>query len=114
MTLPPLPANLEPNAETCAAFWAMTVPLVAAAPRPVVDRPRPLVAVKHPTIPGPTEYGESVGAEEVPEALVLTCSGCGDLTDWESIAARQDLQRRAARHAAEVHDGDVDAEGWAR
>ena len=76
-----------------------------------VDTPRVLVTVGHPTI----AWGEGQqDRAEVREALVLTCSEHGELTDWLSIPERHLLQRRARRHAGEHHDGDVDAEGWAR
>lgn len=75
-----------------------------------IDRPRPLVAVAHPTVQDYTT-GEPV---EIPEAWELTCSEHGTLTDWEDVPAKRELQRRARRHADEHHDGDVDAEGWAR
>lgn len=46
-----------------------------------------------------------------PDCLVLTCSACGDLTD--PGVPRRFLQEKASRHAQDVHDGDVDREGWA-
>lgn len=70
---------------------------------------RPVVAVCNPTVDDDT--GAPV---EVREALVVTCSSCGDLTDWESLGARRALQVQARRHAHDVHDDDVQAEGWTR
>lgn len=75
---------------------------------------RPLVAVQVATVEG--DDGKLV---ELPDCLVLTCSGCPDadgdteLTDWEPEQRRGWLQRQAYLHAQEAHDGDVDREGWA-
>lgn len=57
------------------------------------------------------EFGEPV---EIPEAIWLTCTECGELTDYESLSRRQHLIWLAKTHADEHHDGDVDAEGWTR
>lgn len=83
---------------------------MVAATVSVVDDPRPLVAVRNPQIWADTQHGYV----SVPEALVLDCSVCGELSDWESLSIRALLQHRAKTHAREVHAGDVDAEGWAR
>lgn len=109
--------ELVAHPDAVAAVRAMAVPLVFLTSAPAIDEPRPLVAVVHPVIPAAWREGvptDEATTEPVLEALVLTCSVCGDLTDWEDLPRRQDLQRRARRHAEEAHDGDVDAEGWAR
>lgn len=68
--------------------------------------PDPRVAVEHPL----------VGGEPVESLLHVTCSACGEVTDWEGTSPddRRRLQELAAAHAAETHDGLVDAVGWAR
>lgn len=73
---------------------------------------RPLVTIGHPTIPSDTPDDPEQGSVEVPEALVLTCSEHGDLTDWVSIPQRAHLRYLARAHAIEVHDEQVDAKGW--
>ncbi|MGD9797570.1 MAG: hypothetical protein AB7O29_12800 [Acidimicrobiia bacterium] len=48
--------------------------------------------------------------EEAPYEVL--CSACGPVED-PSPLPRHELQRLAYRHAWDVHDGDVDQEGWA-
>lgn len=71
---------------------------------------RALVSVEHPHGED-AEFGEPWDA---PEALVLTCTEHGELTDWESLTRRAHLQWLAKEHANSHHDGDVDAAGWSR
>lgn len=73
---------------------------------------RPLITIGHPTIPSDAPDDPEQGCVEVPEALVLTCSEHGELTDWASIPERAHLRYLARTHTLEVHDGDVDAKGW--
>lgn len=70
---------------------------------------RPLVRVGAPILED-LEFGEDV---KIDEALVLACSDCGDLTDWKDKGSRHLLQLAAYQHARDVHEGDVDREGWA-
>lgn len=51
----------------------------------------------------------------LPDDLELTCSECPEFgVDYEhkGRSTRNRLARQAHRHAEEVHDGDVDREGW--
>lgn len=79
---------------------------------------RPLVTVTHPRIPVVAVGGgypdPDDRTEAVLEALVLSCSEHGELTDWASLPERHQLQYLARRHADVEHDGDVDTEGWTR
>lgn len=75
---------------------------------------RPLVSVKHPSVMSDTPDDPERASVEVPEALILTCSEHGELTDWCSLTARAHLQWKARKHADDEHDGDVDAAGWKR
>lgn len=74
--------------------------------------PDPRVAVEHPRV---TKW-DGPGTDEVTSLLHVTCSSCGEVTDWESNTDddRHRLQELAKVHANEVHDGLVDAVGWAR
>lgn len=72
----------------------------------------PRVAVEHPSVPHVLSDVRVV----VDDLLHVTCSECGDLTDYETNDedGRHRLQRIAKTHAEETHDGLVDAVGWAR
>lgn len=74
---------------------------------------RPLVRVAHPEVPDYTDPGHLV---EMPDLLYVHCSVCDVVADYDDARepVRARLQQLAAAHAREVHDGDVDAEGWAR
>lgn len=91
---------------------------IPAAPAPdrarITTATRALVAIRHPRVEALVPTGEPDGRATIREALEVTCSTCGDLTDWESIGDRPALIVLARRHAHDHHDDDVDAEGWTR
>jgi hypothetical protein len=72
--------------------------------------PDPVVRVAQPVV-WPEGSRKPVA---MPDMLVVDCSRCGLLTDWRSTEEREQLQRIAARHGDEEHDGLVEAVGWAR
>jgi hypothetical protein len=73
----------------------------------------PTVAVTHPLVPDYTDPGQLVQMDDL---LFVDCTRCGPVTDYDDARpeARTRLQQLAKRHADEVHDGLVHAEGWAR
>lgn len=87
------------------------------SPTPYDD---PTVAIRHPVI------GAHDGTDvEVDDALVVICSTCGEVSDWEpvsgqeppkpaDVATRANLRHIAKDHASLVHDGLVAAEGWVK
>lgn len=81
-------------------------------PAPVEVKPDARVAVEHPTV---TVQGTDE-IVEVPQLLHVTCSEHGELTDWETTSdeVRQRFQIEAKAHAQLVHDGLVEAIGWAK
>lgn len=66
---------------------------------------RPLVRVGFPVRDLPS------GPRLMGDWLEATCTGCGLLGTGEK-SRRPRLIDRAARHARDVHDDDVDREGW--
>lgn len=73
----------------------------------------PTVRVGHPEVPDYTDPGQLV---EMDDLLFVDCSACGPVCDYDDARpeVRHRLQDLAKRHADEVHDGLVVAEGWAR
>lgn len=73
----------------------------------------PTVTVGHPEVPDYTDPSVRV---EMDDLLFVDGSACGPVTDYDDTRteARHRLQQIAKRHADEVHDGLVQAEGWAR
>lgn len=75
-------------------------------------RTDPTITVGHPNV---RHYSKPVDVEMI-DMLVVTCSECGPVTDFEDAGAetKERLQHLAKAHADEVHEGLVEAEGWAR
>lgn len=69
---------------------------------------RPLVRVGWPDIFPESTYA---GMTEGEDPIATDCSECGEIIDWQRF--RRIAMDAAARHARDVHDDDVDREGWA-
>ena len=75
-------------------------------------RPDPRVAVEHPRV----RWCDDDPLVTMTELLHVTCSECGDVTDYDDNrpSAKERLIGIARAHANEAHEGLVDAVGWVR